>query len=91
MQQMQMMGMVTRSLKTKGQTLADETNLSHMMERKLLYFWKGKNLTQDFDASGAPRASYGSQMSRETHIDGNNTWDWEINNLNFLDPLIPKV
>jgi len=38
MQQVQMMGMVTRSLKIKGQTLADETNLFHMMEQKLLHF-----------------------------------------------------
>jgi hypothetical protein len=58
MQQVQMMGMVTRSLEIKGQTLADETNPSHMMEQKLLPFRKGKNLAQDFDASGAPRASF---------------------------------
>ncbi len=43
-----------------------------MMEQKLLHFQKGKNLAQDFDASGAPRASYGGQMNRETHIDGKN-------------------
>jgi hypothetical protein len=33
-----MMGMVTRSLEIKGQTLANETNPSHMMEQKLLHF-----------------------------------------------------
>jgi hypothetical protein len=39
-----MMGMVTRSPEIKGQTLANETNPSHMMEQKLLHFQKGKNL-----------------------------------------------
>jgi len=68
----QMMGMVTRNLEIKGQTLASETNPSHMMEQKLLHFQKGKNLAQDFDASDAPRVSYGGQMSGETHIDGKN-------------------
>ncbi len=42
MQQVQMMGMVTKSPKVKGQTLAnettDETNPFHMMEQKLLHF-----------------------------------------------------
>jgi len=67
-----MMGMVTRNLEIKGQTLANETNPSHMMEQKLLHFQKGKNLAQDFDASGAPRGNYGGQMNGETHIDGKN-------------------
>jgi hypothetical protein len=42
MQQVQMMGMVTKSPKVEGQTLADETtdetNPFHMMEQKLLHF-----------------------------------------------------
>jgi hypothetical protein len=84
-----MMGMATRSPKIKGQTLVDETNLFHMMEQKLLHFQKGKNLAQDFDASSAPKVSSGGQMDGEMHIDGK-TWDWEINNLAFLRPLIPK-
>ncbi len=72
MQQVQMMGMVTRGPKIKGQTLVDETNPFHMMEQKLLQFQRGKNLAQDFDASSAPRASSRGQTSRETHIDGKN-------------------
>ncbi len=35
-------------------------------------FRRVKNLAQDFDASSAPRVSYGGQMNRETHIDGKN-------------------
>jgi hypothetical protein len=31
-------GMVIESPEIKGQTLADETNLFHMMEQKLLHF-----------------------------------------------------
>jgi hypothetical protein len=65
-----MMGMVTRSPEIKGQTLADDTNPSHMMEQKLLHFRKGKNLARDFDANGAPRVTSRGQMNRETHIDG---------------------
>jgi hypothetical protein len=67
-----MMGMVTESPEIKGQTLEDETNLFHMMEKKLLHFQKGKNLTQDFHVSDAPRVSVGGQTSGETHIDGKN-------------------
>jgi hypothetical protein len=55
-----MMGMVTESLEMKGQTLANETNLFHMMEQKLLHFQKGKNLAQDFHVSDAPGVSFGS-------------------------------
>ncbi len=72
MWQVQMMGMVTRSPEIKGQTLANETNPSHMMEQKLLHFQKGKNLAWDFDANGAPRVSSRGQTNRETHIDGKN-------------------
>jgi hypothetical protein len=43
-----------------------------MMEQKLLHFQKGKNLAQDFDVSGALRASSRGQMNGETHIDGKN-------------------
>jgi hypothetical protein len=39
---------------------------------KLLHFWKGKNLAQDFHVSGAPRVSSRGQMNGETHIDGKN-------------------
>jgi hypothetical protein len=67
-----MMGMVTESPEIKGQTLVDETNLFHMMEKKLLHFQKGKNLAQDFHVSDAPRVSVGGQTSGETHIDGKN-------------------
>ncbi len=90
MQQVQMMGMVTRSLKIKGQTLADETNLFHMMEQKLLHFRKGKNLAQAFDASDAPRASSSGQMSGETHIDGKNMGMGD-QQPKLLEPLIPKA
>jgi hypothetical protein len=43
-----MMGMVTRNLEIKGQTLANETNMSHMMEQKLLHFQKGKEFSPRF-------------------------------------------
>jgi hypothetical protein len=56
--------------KDKGKTLTDETNLSHMMEQKLLHFRKGKNLAQAFDVNGALKASFKGQMSGQTHIDG---------------------
>ncbi len=72
MWQVQMMGIVTGSLKIKGQTLVDETNPFHMMKQKLLHFQKGKHLAQDFDVSSALGASFGGQTSRETHIDGKN-------------------
>jgi hypothetical protein len=38
MRQMQMMGIVTKSIEIKGQTLADETNPFHMMDKNLLNF-----------------------------------------------------
>ncbi len=71
-----MMGMVTKSPKVEGQTLADETtdetNPFHMMEQKLLHFQKGKNLAQDFHVSGAPKVNSRDQMSGETHIESKN-------------------
>jgi len=82
MRQMQMMGMVTRSPEIKGQTLADETNPSHVMEQKLLHFQKAKNLAQDFHVSGAPKVSFKGQMNGETHLMAK-TCDWEINSLNI--------
>jgi hypothetical protein len=50
--------------------------------QKLLHFRKGKNLTQDFHVSGAPKVSSKGQTSGETHIDGKNI-RLEINNLNI--------
>jgi hypothetical protein len=77
-----MMGMVTESPEIKGQTLVDETNLFHMMEKKLLHFQKGKYLAQELVLEV-------KQVGR--HILMAKTWDWEINNLNIWEILIPKV
>ncbi len=87
MRQVQMMGMVIESPKMKGQTLADETNLFHMMEQKLLHFQKGKNLAQDFHVSGALGVSSSGQMNGETHIDGKNMGlgDQQPNHLGAFD------
>jgi hypothetical protein len=63
--------MGARSLDLKGQALANEKNLPHVLENTQLHAWKDKNLAIDFNASGATRASSRGQTSGETH-DGKN-------------------
>jgi hypothetical protein len=68
---MEVIGMDPGSLDLKGQALANEKNLPHVLENTKLHAWKDKNLAADLNASGATGASSGGQTSGETH-DGKN-------------------